>query len=527
MLYFSMCYECLQLQTEKGSLEQDKSSLEQENSCLQKNILCLEQELKLTYEMLKLERLRKFGSKSEQSNPDQLEFSDLLKEHDELNATEEKESEATEHIEYDRKKKKNKNLNGRVAIPDHLERREVIIDLPEEEKICPITGKMMIKIGEAITEQLAVEPPKFYVNKYIRPKYASPDRRKGAKVGVRSAALPGSPIERCKADVSTLSSIIVNKYADHLPLYRQEQIFKRHGIRVPSNTMCDWVNNCAETLKPLYRAHRDIILAHDYLNVDETPIDLLRKGKKKRQARLWAVRTGNGPPGIFFHFTENWKNENAIKLLKSFSGYLQTDGYSGYAKVGKRPDIILLGCWAHVRRKFVDAEKIGVKGAKHFVVLINLLYRIEHRIAELPNTVSDEDRLSLRQKRAKRVIDRFIKKINTTDALPKSVLGKAIIYAQNHKHILSNYLTDLRFKPDNNAVERAIRPVTLGRKNFLFVGSERGGETAAIFMSLIASCKANKINPYEYLKDVLRRINNHPHKRLAELLPQNWHTSQK
>ncbi|MCF6176862.1 MAG: IS66 family transposase [Victivallaceae bacterium] len=488
-----MCCECLQLQTEKGSLEQEKS-------CLQKDVSRLEQEVNLLHEMLKLERMRKFGSKSEQSNPDQLEFSDLLKEHDELNAVTEKESEATEHIEYDRKKKKNKNLNGRVAIPGHLERHEIILDLSPEEKICPVTGREMIKIGEDITEQLAVDPPRFYVNKYIRPKYASPDRRKGAKAGVISAALPGSPVERCKADVSTLASIIVNKYADHLPLYRQEQIFKRHGIRVPANTMCDWVNNCAGTLKPLYRAHRNVILAHDYLNVDDTPIDLLRKGKKKRQSRLWAVHTGSGPPGTFFHFTENWKNENAIKLLESFSGNLQTDGYSGYEKVGRRPDVILLGCWAHVRRKFVDAEKIGVKDAGNFVMLINLLYRIEHRIAGLPNTVSDADRLSLRQKRANRVIERFIKKINTTDALPKSALGKAITYAQNHKHILSNYLTDLRFKPDNNAVERAIRPVTLGRKNFLFVGSERGGETAAIFMSLIASCKANKINPYEYLK---------------------------
>jgi len=216
-----MCCECLQLQTDKGSLEQ-------ENSCLQKDNKRLEQENKLLQEMLKLERLRKFGPKSEQSDPNQLKFEDLLQEHDKLNIETEKEAEATEHIEYDRKKGKNKNLNGRVAIPDHLERREIILDLTPEEKICPVTGKEMIKIGEDFTEQLAVEPLKFYVNKYVRPKYASPNRRKGAKVGVKSAPLPEGPIERCKADVSLLVSIIVNKYADHLPLYRQEQIFKRH-----------------------------------------------------------------------------------------------------------------------------------------------------------------------------------------------------------------------------------------------------------------------------------------------------------
>jgi transposase len=508
-----MCCECVQLQTENGSLEQE--------------VLRLEQEVKLLQEMLKLEQMRKFGSKSEQSNPDQLEFKDLLNEHDELNAVTEKEAEATEHIEYDRKKGKNKNLNGRVAIPDHLERREIILDLTPVEKICPITGGEMIKIGEDITEQLAVEPPKFFVNKYIRPKYASPDRRKGAKAGVKTAPLPDSPIERCKADVSLLASIIIDKYADHMPLYRQEQKYLRQNIRLPANTMCDWVNNCAGAVKPLHRKLRKFILAHDYLNVDDTPIDLLRKGKKKRQSRLWAVRTGSGPPGIFFHFTETWQNKNAIKLLGPFSGNLQTDGYSGYEKVGRRPDVILLGCWAHVRRKFVEAEKIGVKNAEYFVMLINLLYRIEHRIAELPVSIADADKLVLRQKRAKRVLDRFFKKLNSTHALPKSTLGKAITYARNHKNILANYLSELRFKPDNNYAEQAIRPVTLGRKNFLFVGSERGGETAAIFMSLIASCKANKINPYEYLKDVLSRINSHPHKRLAELLPHNWKPLQK
>ena len=333
-----MCCECVQLKTAKGSLEQKVSRLEQEN--------------KLLLEMLKLERLRKFGAKSEQSNPDQLEFDDLLQESDELNAAEEKEAEATEHIEYDRKKGKNKNLNGRVAIPDYLERREIVLDLADEQKICPITGKEMIKIGEDITEQLAVEPPKFYVNRYIRPKYASSDRRKGAKAGVRKAPLPDSPIDRCKADVSLLASIIIDKYADHMPLYRQEQKYQRQDIRLPANTMCDWVNNCAGALKPLYSELGKFVLSHDYINVDETPINLLRKGKKIRESRLWAVCTGSGPPGIFFHFTENWKNENAIKLLKNFKGNLQTDGYSGYKKVGKRPDVNLLGCLAHARRKF-------------------------------------------------------------------------------------------------------------------------------------------------------------------------------
>ena len=472
--------------------------------------------------MLKLERLRKFGSKSEQSNPDQLQFDGLLQEHDELNVAEEKEAEATEHIEYDRKKGKNKNLNGRVAIPDHLERREILLDLADEQKICPITGKEMIRIGEDITEQLAVEPPQFYVNRYIRPKYASSDRRKGAKAGVRKAPLPEGPIDRCKADVSLLASIIIDKYADHMPLYRQEQKYLRQDIRLPANTMCDWTNTCGDKLKLLHRELGKFVLSHDYINVDETQINLLRKGKKIRESRLWAVCTGSGPPGIFFHFTENWKNENAIKLLKNFKGNLQTDGYSGYKKVGKRPDVKLLGCLAHARRKFVETEKIGNKKAKCLMLLFNVLYRIEHDIAAMPETVPDSEKLALRQKRANRVFKRLRRKIFSTHATPKSPLGRAITYTKNHFDVLPNYLSELRFKPDNNAIEQKIRPVTLSKKNFLFVGSERGGETAAIFMSLIATCKANKINPFEYLKDVLTRINSHPHKKLAELLPHNW-----
>jgi hypothetical protein len=187
----------------------------------------------------------------------------------------------------------------------------------------------------------------------------------------------------------------------------------------------------------------------------------------------------------------------------------------------------LLGCLAHARRKYVEAAKIGNKKAESFVLLFNVLYRIEHDITAMPDTVSDAEKLAMRQKRANRVFKRLRKKISTTHATPKSPLGKAITYTKNHLDVLPNYLAELRFKPDNNLAERNIRPVTLSKKNFLFVGSERGGETAAIFMSLISTCKANKVNPFEYLKDVLSRINSHPHKRLTELLPQNWKLLQK
>jgi hypothetical protein len=291
--------------------------------------------------------------------------------------------------------------------------------------------------------------------------------------------------------------------------------------------MCDWTNNCAEVLKPLYNELRKAVLSHDYLQVDETPIDLLRKKQKKREARLWAVRTGSGPPGIFFHFTESREQKHAKKLLDSFSGTLQTDAYSGYLKVGERKDVTLLSCLAHLRRKYMDTLKAGDKRAGAFITLINILYRIEHRIAVLPNSIPDTEKLGLRQKRANRVFDRLYRKIEEVNVLPKSMLGKAITYTKNRKTIIRNYLSELRFQPDTNGVERQIRPITMGRRNYLFVGSERGGETAAILLSLLATCKANKVNPFDYLKDILSRINSHPHKQLAELLPRNWQPIQK
>ena len=197
------------------------------------------------------------------------------------------------------------------------------------------------------------------------------------------------------------------KFVDYLPLYRQKQQFQRHGITVAASTMCDWVNTCAATLKPLYNELKNFVLNSDYLNVDDTPIDLLRKKEKKRQARLWLARTGSGPPGMFFHFSEDWTNKQAKNIFKHFNGYLQSDGYSGYLKIGQRPDVTPLGCWAHVRRKFVEAAKLKVRDVDQFVTLINLLYRIEHRIAELPESIADADKLALRQKRANRVLNRF------------------------------------------------------------------------------------------------------------------------
>jgi len=522
-----MCTCCKQVEKLKSELvEKDRK------------ISAVEQELSLALQMIEMLKHKVFGRSSEQSNPDQGVFEGLLEEDRNLNGTSSEAPVETEKIEYERRKKgENSNLNGRVKIPDHLERVDKILDLPECEKICPITGLPMIFIGNEITEQLAYEPGRLYAIRHIRPKYVSPDRRKGNEVGVKTAPLPDGPIDRCKADVSLITHIIINKYCDHQPLTRQEEIFARDQIGLPVSTMSDWCRDAANAIKPLHRLLIEEVLSSDYINADDTRELFLQKKKDKgvKKGRMWVyVANMKEPPGnkdgppeniklMFFDFSSDWCEEHPLKILKNYKGYLQSDAYPGFKNAGKLEGIVALGCWAHTRRKFLDALKAGVTEAKIFVTLINILYRIEHRIAELKKKgMPDAELLSLRKKRAERVMKKFFHKVNSTPALPKSLLGKAMTYARNQSEALKRYVNDLRFKPDNNVAENAVRPLCVGRNNYLFMGSEGGGRTAAIFYSFIGSCRALGINPYEYLKDVLTKINSHPHARLLELLPHNW-----
>ncbi|OGV52636.1 MAG: hypothetical protein A2017_20760 [Lentisphaerae bacterium GWF2_44_16] len=488
-------------------------------------------------QMIEMMKRKMFGRSSEQADPDQGTFEGLLSDWDKLNGESAVPPTETEKIEYERRRKtQNNNLNGRVKIPEHLERVDKFIDIPDSEKICPVTGEALVCIGEDITEQLACEPGRLYVIRYRRPKYVSPDRRKGNIVGVLTALLPESPIERCKADVSLITQIIINKYCDHIPLTRQEGIFAREQIGIPVSTMADWCRESANVLKPLHQLLKDTVLSCDYINADDTrELFLQKNGEGAKKGRMWIYVANmmklpdnkDGPIEniklMFFDFSQDWNEEHPLKILKNYKGFFQSDAYPGFKNAAKLKDITAIGCWCHSRRKFLDALKAGVKDAKIFVTLINILYRIEHHIGELKKkNVQDDVLLALRKKRALRVFKKFFKKVNSTPALPKSLLGKALTYARNQEESLKRYVENLRFKPDNNVAENFIRPLCVGRNNYLFMGSEGGGRTAAILYSFIGSCRALGINPYEYLKDVLSRINSLPHSRLHELLPHNW-----
>lgn len=297
--------------------------------------------------------------------------------------------------------------------------------------------------------------------------------------------------------------------------------------------MCDWIRESAVALEPLYRLLRETVLKSDYINTDDTPTlfkNASGGGTGKGHMWVYLCCAKSDPPTnilqkylMFFEFSRNWNSEHPINTLKHFKGYLQSDGYSGFLKVAERNDVTAIGCWSHTRRKFFEAAEIGVKEAEGFVTLINILYRIEHCMEKLKKCNRDEeDILKLRRKRATRVMNRFFKKAKETFLLPKSPLGKALTYALNHEKALRQYTEQMRFLSDNNIVENALRPLCLGKKNYMFFGDEGGGKTAAILYSLIASCRVCKINPFEYFKDVLARINSHPYAKLDELLPHKW-----
>jgi transposase len=463
--------------------------------------------LKLETELVYFRRLI-FGQKRERFVPvqqeDQLSF---------LISTDEKERPVeTEYISYSRTKPSKKRKHpGRSSLPESLPRKEIILEPEEDVSGCK-------KIGEEITEELEYEPPKFYVNRYIRPKYARPKDE-----GIAIAILHFRPIDKGIAGPGLLGHILISKFVDHIPLYRQRGQFRRLGVDISDSTIGGWVLSTCELLTPLFNLLRDNVLSSNYLMVDETTIkvlDPLLKGKT-HQGYYWVYYDPLGEQ-VFFDYQKGRGRDGPNNLLKNFAGHLQTDGYKAYGDLAARKCIISLGCWAHARRYFVEALDNGEKKASWVLECIQKLYEIE-RIAR-ESDFSYEERYQLRQEKAPHIMKEIKAWLNIEClvVLPKSALGKAIQYILNQWDRLQVYLTDGRLEIDNNLVENAIRPVALGRKNYLFAGSHDSARRAAIVYSIVSTAKLQGIEPYFYLRDIISRIPQHPFKHLDQLLPKNW-----
>ena len=420
--------------------------------------------------------------------------------------------ESTEQITYQRKKKTTKYTpHSRQELPAHLPRKEIIIE-PEE------STEGLKKIGEEITEELEFEPGNLFVIRYIRPKYA-----KGESEGVIIGDLPSRPIDKGIPGPGLLSHIFISKFVDHLPLYRQRQQFKRQGVDLSASTLDNWVTSGYDLLFPLYELQRERIIKKEYLMADETPIQVLDKLKKGKTHRgyFWVYHDPLGKE-ILFDYQYTRGRAGPFEILKNFNGFLQTDGYNVYDEIGQWEFIALLGCMAHARRYFDKSLSNDKKRSEYMLSQIQELYKIEAFARD--NHFSHEERYNLRQRESVPMLDEIKAWLDTEalQVLPKSTLGKAIGYMLGRWKYLKRYVDDGRFEIDNNLVENAIRPVALGRKNYLFAGSHNGAKRAALIYTLVANAKLQGLEPFAYMRDVLTQIADYPYKDLADLLPVNW-----
>ena len=509
------------------------ASLEKANDLIEQKQLQIEEltkklhstERKMNMLQHQVEQLlrRVYGRRSEKLDPNQLMFDDLiLQAIDQPSPQVPPELPVEEQPERRRPRTVKRHHPGRIPIPEHLERVEIVLDIAEEDKVCPESGKPLKKIGEEVSEKLEYRPGKVIVNVYKRPKYASPDSMASGQVGVITAPMPDHPIEKCKADVGLVSHIIVSKFADHLPLYRQDGIFEREGVTIPRSTQTSWVLQTYEAIRPLEEVLKRAVLERDILFTDDSIIPLQVKGNGRvKKARLWVyVRGGPGPPLCVFDFSRDRSKKSPLNFLGDYQGYIHADAYSGYDELFGKDGVIEVGCWAHARRKFDEAASSRPQEATEIMARIAGLYKLEAECAEM----KPAERARQRQQHAGSILYGIFARIEELKpaTLPSEPLRKAMDYALNQREALCRYLDDGRLKPDNNTAENAIRPLALGRKNWMFAGSERGARATALFLGLIQSCKACEVNPWEYLNDMLRRIMSHPVNRLRDLLPDKW-----
>lgn len=411
---------------------------------------------------------------------------------------------------------------GRPAISKDLPRVRVEHDLPVADQACSDCGAPMKQIGEETSEQIDYIPAKVQVLVHTRAKYAC----RCGEGGVKTAELPLQPLPKSNASANLLAHVLVSKYLDHVPLHRQERIFARHGIELSRSTLCDWVLGSAALLSPVYEAIKRHVLAAPVIGCDDTILPLQQDGRGRTvQARAWAYLASGWkedklyPPAVAFEFTESRSGEHPERFLDGYSGYLQADAFAGFNRLFTDGRIVEVGCFAHARRKFYEvAQTHPPPGLAHeALVFIGRLYEIEARIKDQP----PPERYTTRQSESVPILTRFKAWLegHYPTLLPRSALGIAFYYALSNWEALTRYAENGMLSIDNNTVERSIRPLALGRRNYLFVGSDRGGRAAATIYSIVETARLNGREPFWYLADLLARLPGHRSNRVAELLP--------
>jgi len=450
-----------------------------------------------------------FGSKSERFIPNDHDNHQLgLFEKD----TQQEETTEKEQISYSRTKLKEKQIPVRVLLPAHLPRVEEIIE--------PISlNTDAVKIGEQITEVLEYNPAKIFVRKIVRPKYVLKDQQ-----SIVIAELPTLVLPKSNVGAGLLAHILVSKYVDHLPFYRQRQIFKRQELKLSDSTLSGWFNQATRLLEPLYDCLQNNLLKSNYLQADESPIGVQdsHKAGSLHTGYHWVY---HAPVEglVLFKYDTSRSAKAPNKFLEDFNGTLQTDGYKVYQNLHIKGTLKQhLSCMAHARRYFEKALDNDHSRASHALEQIQVLYALERKIRE--KQLDNQKVIRYRRRYAKPILKQLQNWMQKEypKVLPKSSIGKAIAYSLRLWPQLSAYIEDGNYQIDNNLIENVIRPLALGRKNYLFAGSHKAAQKAAMMYSFFANCKINEVEPYAWLYDILQKISEHKVNKLEKLLPQNW-----
>ncbi len=465
----------------------------------------------LLRELLDAQRNRK----SEQLSKDQLALFETLWKASHPEEEQEEEPEPAAEEEAKPEEPQPKKRVGRQPLARHLVRERVVHDLAESEKHCEGCGKHLRLIAEETSERYEFVPAVMKVIEDVRLKYA-------CDCTVKTAEKPAQPIEKSTAGASVLAQVIVSKFADHLPLHRQEKIFQRHGVEISRKTMGGWLPPVAELLDPLYRAAKRVLFESKVIGTDDTGVKVLDpKLSFARTGRIWPYVGDAHHPVVVYDYTPTRSRDGPAKFLEGYTGYLQADAYSVYDAFFKPArGLTEVGCWMHARRYFfkaLDSDQQHMGPALH---LIGRVYAVEDRARGL----TGEERLELRRRLSAPVMEKLHKYLLDIqgEVLPKSPAARAVRYALNQWEALTRFLQDGDLEIDNGATERANRDIAIGRGNWTFFGSDHGGKTAAVLLSFIAMCKRNAVEPFAWFRDVLSRIAAHPIHRIEELLPHNW-----
>ncbi len=504
------------LEEEVCHLRQSLGDSESTVHTLRQSLSDSESTIQSLVEQLNLARRKRFGTSSETMPPQDLEFNEAENHADTDDIAEDAKRDCKQPSQNDKGNTSSESRRGRPKLPEDLPREHVVLDVPESDKVCTCCQSMLCQMGESTSEKLVYLSAKLYVEVIERPKYVC---RQCDKQGEQNTVVMAAPapsiiiIPKSFATPSLLAQIIANKYHYALPLYRQESLFGQYGIKLSRKTMSQWILKCAEKLEPLIALLKETLLAQEVLFADETTLTVLNDERKKSYIWLYGCGRDRGgdaqSPGIVLFDYQNGSRGHhcPASYLSDYGGYLHVDGYEAYEKTEAK----LVGCWAHARRKFIEAEQSQPKGKQGkggkiqwAITWFQKLYRIEQEIKDKP----EAERHQQRQLKSLPLLKAFKAWLDkcATQVLPKSKLGVAINYSLNQWEKLRRVVDDGRLSLDNNRAERSVRPFTVGRNNWLFSNTHNGARASAVLYSLIETAKANDCEPYDYLEYVLREV---------------------